>query len=100
MIQIVVFLYAVDGNHRGLADYESIVAPMIREYDGQILSAFVPEHREDPRRSPDEIHILQFPGQESFDAYRNDERHEQMRERRSSVIADTEVFVSREFRDY
>jgi len=49
---------------------------------------------------PDEIHVIQFPSEQSFAAYKADPRLAQLSGLKQQVIAKMEVYVTSEFYDY
>jgi len=99
MLQILVHLYAGKDGIDGLQAYESAVMPILREHGGKLCTAFRPK----PIPSeivPDEIHLVQFPSDAQFQAYRTDPRLAELSELRSAGIARAELFFSESILSY
>ena len=50
--------------------------------------------------APDEIHLIEFPSEHAFEAYRCDPEVVALADRRKHAVSNTEVFVSVEMLDY
>ena len=97
MVEIVVLLYARDGEDLGR--FESQAMPILREHGGEVVSAFVPR-RLGQDDGPDEVHVLRFPNEAAFGAYGADPRLAGLSSLREQVIMRTEVYVSGKSREY
>jgi len=98
MIHVLAMISAGEDGVESLRSYEAQVLPIMRSHGGRLLSAFVP--RRDDRNTPDEIHLLEFPSDESFAAYRADPGVQALAAQRARAIASTVVYVSAEVIDY
>ena len=98
MIQIVVLIYAGDDGVNGIRNYESLVIPILREHSGVLVSAS--SHSARDESEPDEIHIIQFPSLDRFNAYKNDGRVVALANRRNRNIGKTQVYFTDEFHEY
>jgi uncharacterized protein (DUF1330 family) len=98
MIHVLAMITAGEEGVEGLRSYEARVLPIVRSHGGRLLSAFVP--RGDGLNRPDEIHLLEFPSDESFASYRTDPRVQALSVQRARAIASTVVYVSAEIIDY
>ena len=99
MIHVLAMLHAGNEGIEGLQDYESRVIPIMSAHGGRLLSAFRPKGSEHPE-IPDEIHLIEFPSEEAFQAYRSDPEVARLAERRGVVISKTAIYVSEELLDY
>ena len=99
MIHVLAMLHAGIEGIDGLHDYESRVIPIMRMHGGRILSAFRPRGHEHPE-CPDEIHLIEFPSDESFQSYRNDPEVARLAEMRGVKISKTTIYVSEGVLDY
>lgn len=98
MIQIVVLLYVGPGGIEALRAHEAEMAPIIYRHGGQIVSA---SHPSAPRPGdPDEIHILQFPDMQAFDAFRADPDSLSKMEQRRHAIRDARLYITDQFVTY
>ena len=69
--------------------FEKQAAMIMSKYDGRIISAF--EIARNPDGSGEEIHILEFPNEDTFNRYRADAELAKLSELRQQAIAGTEV---------
>ena len=99
MIHVLAIIHAGTNGSEGLQNYEAKVIPILEEHGGRLLSAFKPRGHENSE-CPDEIHLIEFPSEESFDSYRADPRVQALSEYRRSVISETTVYVSDELVSY
>ena len=99
MIHVLAMISAGDAGVEGLRNYEARAVRIIRTHGGRLLSAFVPRQHGNLAR-PDEIHLLEFPSDESFAAYRADPQVQALSALRARAIATTVVYVSGEMIDY
>lgn len=99
MLDVVVLLYGTGVG--AIAEFEREAIPMLREHGAELLSAFRPEPATGGgAAAPDEVHVLRFPSQAAFAAYRADRRLARLSGVRQRVIARSEVLVSRQRVDY
>lgn len=95
MIRILVIINAGAGGPEAIRKYESKVMPLMREYDGKLLSAFKPKDT-----PPDEIHLIEFPSEEAFSLYQQDSRVVELKAERENAISKTELYISSEIISY
>ena len=81
-----------------LALFEIKAAEIMRAHGGHIISAFETIRNEDD--SGQEIHLLEFPNDASFEEYRADVRHIEHAELRDKAIDTTSIVISRELKNY
>ncbi len=92
MIHVVVLLEAGPGGLSALRAYEDKVLAWLPEYGGRVVTAFRPESAKEG--SPDEVHVLAFESRDALDRFRQDPRHEALKEERAAAIAATHVYIS------
>lgn len=97
MIQVVVLLEI--GDYSAFREFERNAAEVMKIHRGQILSAFAPNLSLIGNPRIGEVHILQFPDLQAFEAYRNDALLKQLSELRKKAILNTEIFISERFVD-
>ncbi len=91
-IVLIVNLFAADSGLDSLQKFESKVLPVLESYGGRLISAFTPNRNQSqPQPVPDEIHILEFPSPETFEAYRQDPVHAKLANERAAAIRHTEI---------
>ncbi|MGJ8682023.1 DUF1330 domain-containing protein [Paraglaciecola sp.] len=98
MIQIIALLYASNNGINGLREFESKAIPILREHQGELLSASFNENKAE--NEPDEIHVIHFPNIESFKAYKNDPRVIELSSLKEQMISKMEVYVTNRFHQY
>ena len=98
MIQIIAFLYASKNGIEGLRGFESKVIPILREHKGNLISASYNENKSIDE--PDEIHVIQFPSAESFEAYKSDMRVVELASLKSEMISKMDVLMTNMFYEY
>ena len=98
MIQIIALLYASKNGIQGLREFESRVIPILREHEGNLLSASYNENKAE--HEPDEIHVIQFPSAENFEAYKSDARVVELASLKSEMISKMDVFITDGFHQY
>lgn len=80
------------GALQAFRDYESRVAAIMVEYGGRIeRTVFIPD--EDAVAGAREVHVVTFPDEKSFVAYRADERLLALVELRNDAITATELLI-------
>ena len=98
MIQIIALLYASKNGIEGLRAFESKVIPILREHGGRLISAS--SYAERKEGEADEIHVIQFPSHDAFEAYKQDARVIELRALKDEMISKTEVHVTDVFHEY
>lgn len=98
MIQIIALIYAGKRGLEGLREFESKAISILREHSGILVSASTSS----PSISsgPDEVHVIQFPSNEDFDAYKRDVRLVELSGLRQEVIRKIELHITNEFHVY
>lgn len=96
MINILVTLTVKDFTL--LAEFERQAVKVMKSHGGELLRAFE-SHRNDDG-SGEEIHLLEFPSQQAFDAYRADPVLVEYAELRNKAISQTQVVVSSLLKEY
>jgi len=74
------------------------VIPILREHGGVLINASFNEHKTE--NEPDEIHVIQFPSMEKFDAYKNDVRIIDLASLKAEMIQKMDVFITKSFHQY
>lgn len=98
MIQIIALLYASKNGIDGLREFESKAVPILREHKGKLISASFNENK--TTDEPDEIHVIQFPCIENFDAYKGDTRVIELVSLKNEMIKKMDVFITNRFYQY
>lgn len=99
MVHVLVMLTAGEGGLAALRAYETQVLPVLQAHGGHLLSAFEPQS-DGSVPGPDEIHLIEFPSEQAFQAYRNDARVAELADARAQAIGATVLYVSRAMVDY
>lgn len=98
MIEIIVIL---EINDTALFKaYEIKALEIMRDYDGQLITAFDVDNSESSNFYGSEVHHLKFPDLQNFKDYRGDYRILAMSEQRENAIKNTTVLVSNKFKQY
>ena len=97
MFQVLVILEVrdVEALHR----FETAAMQIVADHSGRLLTAFEAGSRSESSDTC-EIHLLQFPAEEDFDAYRRDPRLAALSDLREEAIRSTKLYPSRQFRHY
>jgi hypothetical protein len=98
MIQIIALLYAGKNGVEGLRSFESKVIPILREYEGVLISASFNKNK--MANEPDEIHVIQFPNVKQFDAYKKDQRVLNLASLKAEMIRKMDTFITHNFHQY
>ena len=98
MIQIIALLYASDNGIEALRAFESQVLPILREHGGTLISASSNDNRDS--HEPDEVHVIQFPSQIEYEAYKNDIRVMALQKIKETAIKKMDIYVTNQFYDY
>lgn len=96
MINILVTLEVKDFHL--LSTFENKAAEIMRSHGGDIVRAFETDRNEDG--SGQEVHLLEFPNDASFAAYRSDPRLLELTEDRNKAIYSTTVITSSHVKTY
>jgi hypothetical protein len=92
----VVSLWVHPGQEAAFEAFEREAARIMARHGGRIDQAIrLDATAEEARESPFEIHIVSFPDEAAFDAYRTDSDVLALRERRDRIVARTEIAVGR-----
>lgn len=100
MFLITVHLYAHEGDIATLRSFEREALALVRQFGGELLAAFKPANPDNSADIPDEIHLLRFPSQDAFDAYRNSPESAALAPKRTATIRKTTIFLSEEIITY
>jgi uncharacterized protein (DUF1330 family) len=99
MLVVVAVLYVRPGAEEVFADFEEQALAILHEHGGRLERAVRPVCAAD---APHEIHVLTFPSQSVFDAYRGDPRLAALASPRQSAVEKTVLWsgpdVSVEYR--
>ena len=90
-----VVLLSVDPVHEGdYEHYEAVASQIMARYGGRIERriTFAADDTATPADRPDEVHIVTFPSEERFEAYRADADLEALAEVRARVIKRTQIW--------
>jgi hypothetical protein len=98
VIQIIALLYAGENGIEGLREFESKVMPILREHKGNLISASFNENN--TLEEPDEIHVIQFPSIEEFNAYKIDPRVVELSSLKSKMIKKADIYITNKFFRY
>ncbi len=79
-------------NFAALEKFEREAAKIMLEHQGRFLTAFEIQRNTD--NSGEEIHILEFQSTEHFEQYRQNEKHQSLKELRAETISATEIKLS------
>ena len=90
MLHVLVRLTVKD--FASLAQFEPHAAQIMAGYGGQIIAAFETVHNSDG--SGEEVHLLSFPDEAAFNAYKNDATLKSLTALRKQAIAATAISVS------
>lgn len=95
MIYILVKLKV--NNFDALKVFERQAVKIMEKHSGKMMFAF--ETAKDTTDG-EEIHVLEFPNEEAFIAYRKDDAHKALAELRENAIISTEISVSSKLKNY
>lgn len=96
MLQILAILDVKD--FTAFEAYETFAVATMRQYSGRLVTAFKTQRQADG--SGQEIHLLEFPDEASFQNYRNDAALAAKSELRSQAISNTTVVLSTQIKTY
>jgi uncharacterized protein (DUF1330 family) len=96
MIQVFVKIQVK--NFAALEKFEYEAAKIMFEHQGRFLTAF--ETLRNSSGSGEEIHILEFQSIEHFEQYRQDQRHQKLKDLRAAAISATEIKISTQLKFY
>lgn len=86
-----VLLFVQNGQRDGFEEFERQAVEIMARYGGVIEQRVRLQSTEEDLQ-PDEVHLVRFPNEASFDAYRADPDTRALAERRSRVIRETVVW--------
>lgn len=91
-VSLCVLLWAIPGKESALGSYEDRVLGLVAERGGRILQrGNVIADGRDSDEQPAEVQFLEFPSEETLDAYMNDPRRLALAAERDAAIARTDV---------
>jgi len=98
---VIAFLYATENGLVGIQKFEKKVLPLLKQHNGRLDHAFTPA----PELSimddaPDEVHVLSFPSEAAFTAYRKDPQHLALRDERTKAIRKTRIIAGTAMTSY
>ena len=80
--------------------FERQAIAIMAEHGGLLDSAFRPRAAADGQPPVDEVHVLKFPDEESFERYRLDARLTALAELRATAISATTIYLADREIDY
>jgi uncharacterized protein (DUF1330 family) len=86
-------LFVHPGREAEFRQFESAAARIMARYGGRIEKVIRPLSSSPQESLPHEIHLISFPGQEAFDAYRADAELAGLAELRQRAILRTELVI-------
>ena len=98
MIQIIALLYASNHGIKGLREFEAQAITILREHKGVLISSSSNDIQSP--QEPDEIHVIQFPSSENFQAYKNDPRLLRLASLKAQTIRKMDVYITNSFHQY
>ncbi|MDO6719896.1 hypothetical protein Q4575_10815 [Psychrosphaera sp. 1_MG-2023] len=98
MIQIIALLFAGDKGIEGLREFESRAIEILREHQGELISASFNDVK--GADEPDEIHVIQFPSPDHFNAYKNDKRLIELASLKNAMVNKMQVYITNRFYQY
>ena len=91
---VLVRLWIHEGAEAEFEAYERKVAHIMARYGGVIERAIrISRTSDDESGEPFEVHVLKFPGQDRYDAYRDDAERRSLGDERARLIAKTDTLV-------
>ncbi len=84
-------------NFDALDTFERQAVKIMDKHSGRMVYAL--EISQEDNKG-EEIHLLEFPSEEAFIAYRKDDAHKNLTELRESAITSTEVTISSKMKNY
>lgn len=72
-------------------EYERAATAIMSDHGGKITAAFETVKNDD--NSGEEVHMVEFPGLQDFESYRNDSRLQDLRNTREKAISSTEIGI-------
>ncbi len=88
-LTLTVRLWIVPNQRKAFDAFEAVAFQRIAEHGGEILSVLTFESHSDGQ--PDEVHIIRFPSEAAFDAYRMDPVMAKQQGKREACIKRTEI---------
>ncbi len=90
---LLVSLFIHPGQEAAFREFESAAARIMGRYGGQIERVIRPERAVPEGSVPHEVHLVSFPGDAAFTAYRADAELAGLAALRQAAIARTEMVV-------
>ena len=78
--------------------FESRAVQIMRDHGGNLVKAFETERNEEG--SGQEVHLIEFPSETAFNAYRKDPKFEVLSDIREQAISATRVVLSHTLKTY
>lgn len=88
---LVVSLWLKNENVSDFEDYERRAARLLARHDGKIERAVRIKKQASKTDEPFEIHVIEFPNEQSFTNYLADPERQELAARRDEIIARTET---------
>lgn len=98
MIEIIALIKVKD--NAAYFEYETEAVQIIKQYGGELLSAFEPDDKESSESNISEVHYLQFPDFNAFKKYQSDPGLIKLSELKEKAISNIRVIVSGKFKSY
>lgn len=98
-IYIVASLWIHEGAESAFEVFEKKAARTMKKYEGQIERTIRAASGPSPDQ-PFEVHIIRFPSQEMFEAYRADQELKALLPERNLAISRTEILIGYERQNY
>ena len=99
-ILILARLFVHPGREAEFRQFETAAARIMGRYGGHIEKVIRPISSNQEEPLPHEIHLVSFPSQEQFEAYRTDAELTGLAPLRQAAIARTELVIGREGEAY
>jgi uncharacterized protein (DUF1330 family) len=88
-VTLCVLLWARPGAADALVAYEDAVLPLVATHGGRVRERVRTDGADD---APLEVHVIEFPSDDAFDAYMNDPQRQALTDRRDQAIKRTAVY--------
>jgi uncharacterized protein (DUF1330 family) len=87
-VTLCVLLWAKDGREDALVDYEDRVLALLPDHGARVIHRMRSEGRD---RAPLEVHVIEIPDDDAFEAFMADSRRTALADLRERAIERTEV---------
>jgi uncharacterized protein (DUF1330 family) len=99
-LTLIIHLHLSTTDISAFESFEREASRIMSRHGGRIERAIrIDNHTSNPE-IPFEIHIVTFPDQAAFDAYRNDSETQRLAERRAQIISRTEIMSGHDVDPY